>query len=70
MKHFDVTIGIALLIFALGALSTYVSVKIYHKEDAPIEEIAEEVVKETTGVDVDFTPGSPEVKTTESEEVK
>lgn len=65
MKNFDITIGIALLIFAIGALSSYISVKIYHRDDAPLEELAEKIVQETTGIDVDFTPGSPEVNAPE-----
>lgn len=30
------------------------------KSDNPIEEACEEVIRETTGIDVDLTPDSPE----------
>jgi len=33
---------------------------IFKKGDHPIEELAEEIVKHKTGIDVDFSPGTPE----------
>lgn len=32
------------------------------KNDNTVEEVAEQVIKDETGVDVDLTPGSPENK--------
>ncbi len=63
MKRSDftiLTIAITLFVLAISAVLSYVSVKIYHKDDAPLEELAEEIVKETTGIDIDFTPDSKE----------
>lgn len=57
MKHHELTVVITLIIIALGALATFISVQIYHKDDAPLEQLAEEIVKDTTGISVDFTVG-------------
>lgn len=32
-------------------------------DDSPVEEAIEQVIQDKTGVDVDLTPGSPDVKT-------
>jgi len=57
MKHHELSVIIAAIIIAIGALTTYISVQIYHRNDAPLEQLAEEIVKDATGVDVDFTLG-------------
>lgn len=50
-------LGIALIfiVFALGALTSFISVQIYHRNDAPLEQFAEDIVEDMTGVSVDFT---------------
>ena len=42
-----------LLVVLMGVLSTY-----FLGDDNPIEEITEEIIKEETGIDIDFTPNS------------
>lgn len=61
MKDSLLSIIISILIITIGAISTFISIKLYNKEDAPLEEISELIVKETTGLDIDFTPNSKEV---------
>lgn len=39
-----------------------VSRRFIKKSDNPIEEIAEEVIKQETGMDIDLSPDSPEDK--------
>lgn len=51
-------IGVAVSIFLLVASVKYLGLE----EDSPLEEAIEEVIQATTGVDVDLTPNSPEVK--------
>lgn len=49
-------IGIAIFLMA------YVTQRFGFKQDNPVEEVAEEVIKAKTGLDVDLTPNSPEKK--------
>lgn len=49
-----------LVVIALASLITFVSISITGKDDAPLEEFAEDVLKLETGVDLDLTPNSPE----------
>jgi hypothetical protein len=51
---------VVLILLVLGAITSYVSVKIYHKHDAPLEQFAEEVIRDTTGISIDFTAGDDE----------
>lgn len=44
---------------AVGLTATYILKK---PHDNPIEEEAEQVIKDQTGVDVDLSPSSPEKK--------
>ena len=53
------TIIIVLLAGALGYCAHYIPGV---KEDNPIEETAEKIIKEKTGFDIDLTPKSPEKK--------
>lgn len=53
----ELAVALIFIIFALGALTSYISVQIYHRNDAPLEQFSEEVVEDLTGVSVDFTPG-------------
>ena len=43
---------------AIGLMSPVIT----KQDDGPIEEVAEEIIKEQTGIDIDFTPRSPEKK--------
>jgi len=48
-----------LLVAAIG--SVFVGKKILHlKDDNLVEEVVEEVIKNKSGIDIDFTPNSPE----------
>lgn len=49
------------LLIAAVLIISVAAVKILwpaYKDDNPIEEAAEKIIKDTTGVDVDLTPGS------------
>lgn len=53
-----ITTGVVLgLITACGFIS-----KKYLGDDNPVEEVSEEIIKEITGVEIDFSPDSPETK--------
>ncbi len=56
----ELGIALILIILFLGAITSYVSVQIYHKHDAPLEQFAEEVIKDVTGISIDFTVGDDE----------
>ncbi len=60
--NLDIMWKIAVVVGALvvGIGSRFVWKKL--KNDNPIEEIAEEVIKKQTGLDIDLTPCSPEKK--------
>lgn len=62
MKLRELSILIIVGIVAVSAAIGFFSAKIVGKDDQPIEEAAEEVIKLETGMDVDLTPGSPEKK--------
>ena len=51
-------VGIVILAFSLGWGIRYIVPSL--KDDNPIEEISEEVIKEETGFNIDLTPNSPE----------
>lgn len=51
-----------LLLLCLLTGCSEINKKVGLKDDNPIEEAVEEVIKEKTGVVVDFTPTSEEVK--------
>lgn len=56
----ELGIALVLIILFLGAITSYISVKIYHKHDAPLEQFAEDVIYDTTGISIDFTAGDDE----------
>lgn len=61
-KHMTVTIlGVLIGLAVLGGLST-----LFFKDDNPIEEACEEIIKETTGLEIDLTPNSPEASKEEN----
>lgn len=47
-------------VVAIVAGVGFLAAKITKKDDGPIEEAAERIIKNETGYDVDLTPGSPE----------
>lgn len=49
--------GILLACLVVGGFST-----LYLYDDNPIEEACEDIIKETTGIDIDLSPSSPEQK--------
>lgn len=51
---------IIILAIALALFATGVSIYVSGKDDAPIEEFAEDVLKAETGLDLDLTPSTPE----------
>lgn len=56
MKVLDAGVIILVLAVVVGVGSAL----LLKKDDGPIEEAAEAIIKQQTGVDVDLTPGSPE----------
>ena len=56
MKLREVSAITTLLILILGAITSFLSVQIYKKTDGPLETYAEEIIKESTGYVIDFTP--------------
>lgn len=59
MKLYDFGIVIIIGVIAVCAIGGYVSSR-YLGNDNPIEEAAEEVIEEETGLDVDLSPDSKE----------
>jgi hypothetical protein len=55
-KSYEATLLITLIALLIGAVLSYVSVEIYQKNDAPLEQLAEVIVKDITGISIDFTP--------------
>jgi len=55
-----IVIGTIVVICALGG---YISSKFMGNDNA-VEELAEDVIEDNTGVKIDLSPGSPEVKPT------
>jgi len=50
------------IVIIVGALVAGIGSTLYFKmkKDNPVEEIAEEVIKQKTGFDIDLSPGTPE----------
>lgn len=61
MKFYDFSILIVVAIVVVAA-AVGIASQFFLSADNPIEEIAEEVIKVETGVDVDLSPGSHEIK--------
>ena len=58
---FNLTFWGAIII--AGAIIVGVGSKyVFKKDDHPIEELAERILKEQTGIDIDFTPLTKELK--------
>jgi len=60
VRLYDLGLTIILVEIVIAAAITFFSVKITGKEDAPAEEITEDILRATTGLDIDFNPNSPE----------
>ncbi len=43
-----------------GGVATYVNHRLNLEDDHPVEEIAESIIEQKTGVDIDLSPESPE----------
>lgn len=56
-KNFEATLLLTIVTLLVGAFVSYVSVKQTGEHDAPLEQMAEVVVEQLTGLHVDFTPG-------------
>lgn len=56
-KENIIKVIVVILVIIVGISSAY-----FLGDDNPVEEIAEEVIQEETGVNIDLTPNSPEPK--------
>lgn len=55
MKKYDFgIIGIIIIMICAGVIG-FVSHMIYKKDDAPLEQMAEEILKDSTGISMDFS---------------
>lgn len=53
--------GVTILIILLAAAAIGLGAKVvFQEDDHPLEEVAEEVIKSQTGIDIDLTPDSKE----------
>lgn len=52
--------AVVIAVSALIGVGSVVVMKMKH--DNPIEEVAEAIVKDQTGLDIDMTPSSPEIE--------
>lgn len=50
------------VVVSLACIVGYLTQHLTRKDDTPIEEACEEVIKEQTGIDIDLSPSSPEAK--------
>lgn len=57
---------VAIVVVAVLAIFGFSYAKIVKKDDTPVEESTEVVIKDITGRDVDLTPGSPEAAKAEA----
>ena len=53
---------ISVIIVTVSLTVGLVSRHFIKKDDNPIEELAEEIIKQETGIDIDLSPDSPEEK--------
>lgn len=51
---------IAFFIIGFTSIGLHMFLPTYFREDNIIEEVAEEILKKETGIDIDITPNSPE----------
>lgn len=58
MKNsYEACLILTLVTLLVGAFVSYMSVEKTGKHDAPLEQMAEVIVEQITGLHVDFTPG-------------
>ena len=55
MVHKEISILFLLAMISAAAIASFISVKIYGRHDAPLEQFAENVLKDVTGITIDFT---------------
>ena len=56
----------SVLLIVSGAIIIGVLSAVYFGDDNPIEEIAEEIIKAQSGIEIDLTPASPEKEEAEA----
>lgn len=56
LKYFLIFIAIMAFFACIGCCASHW----YEEDDSPMEEIAEELIEGQTGLELDFTPQSPE----------
>lgn len=56
MKRYELSMIVIAIIAAIASAAAIVSIKMTGIHDNPIEQAAEEVIKSTTGLEVDFSP--------------
>lgn len=56
MKYYDGGIIVTIAILIIASFVALASIKFTGKNDNPIEQAAEMVVKDMTGIEVDFSP--------------
>lgn len=59
MKLFDAGLIILIVVISACAIGGAISGYFWY-QDNPVEEVAEEIIKNQTGIDVDLTPTTPE----------
>jgi hypothetical protein len=48
------------ILVGIGVLAGVISQMVTKKNDGPIEEIGENIIKYETGIDIDLSPGTPD----------
>lgn len=56
MRYYDGGIIVTLIVIVIASIVALASIKLTGKNDNPIEQAAELVVKDMTGIEVDFSP--------------
>ncbi len=56
-NNYEACLLLTLATLLVGAFVSYISVRKTGKDDQPLEQMAEVIVEQITGLHVDFTPG-------------
>lgn len=56
MKRYELSLIFMAIVVAIASVVAIVSIKITGKTDNLVEQAAEEIIKDTTGLEVDFSP--------------
>lgn len=59
MRYYELSFIVTLVILLCCAAAALVSVETTGKHDQPIEQAAEAILKQITGISIDFTPDVP-----------